>query len=95
MIYIFCPRGNATGGTELLHQLGYKLNQFGFDASMYYYGDDDGRPATHPHFLKYDVPISTIVSDQIDNCFVYPEIMMASLIDIKNNFHYLSTFYGG
>ncbi len=50
---------------------------------MYYYGDDDGRPATHPHFLKYDVPVSTIVSDQIDNCFVYLEIMMASHIDIK------------
>ncbi len=83
MIIIFCPRGNATGGTELLHQLGYKLNLFGFEAKMYYYGDDNGLPATHPHFVKYRVPLSDTVTDSFDHIFIYPEMMAASLEDIK------------
>ena len=84
MIIIFCPWGNATGGTELLHQLGYKLNLFGFDARMYYYGDENDLPATHPHFLKYDVPVIDTVSDNPDHFFVYPEMMVSSFSDIKN-----------
>ena len=84
MIIIFCPRGNATGGTELLHQLGYKLNLLGFDAYMYYYGDDNGLPATHPHFAKYKVPVVDRVLDSQDNYFVYPEMMASSLADIKS-----------
>lgn len=83
MIIIFCPRGNATGGTELLHQLGYKLNLFGFNAQMYYYGDDNGLPATHPHFVKYRVPVSDTVTDSVDHIFIYPEMMASSLEDIK------------
>ena len=84
MIIIFCPWGNATGGTELLHQLGYKLNLFGFDARMYYYGDDNGLSATHPHFVSYHVPITNLVSDSDDNIFIYPEMMVYSLADIKS-----------
>ncbi|MCR5300873.1 MAG: hypothetical protein K6E49_00370 [Lachnospiraceae bacterium] len=83
MIFIFCPRGNATGGTELLHQLGYKLNLFGFEVCMYYYGDDNGLPVLHPRFKGYGVPIAESVSDQADNVFIYPEMMVSSLIDIK------------
>lgn len=83
MIIIFCPRSNATGGTELLHQLGYKLNLFGFEAKMYYYGDDNGLPATHPHFVKYGVPVSDTVTDSFDHIFIYPEMMASSLEDIK------------
>ncbi len=84
LIIIFCPRANATGGTELLHQLGYKLNLFGFDAKMYYYGEDNGLPATHPHFVKYSVPVLDSVSDSPDHIFVYPEVMASSLEGIKS-----------
>ena len=83
MILIFCPRSNATGGTELLHQLGYKLNLLGFDARIYYYGDDCGLPATHPHFLKYGVPVVESVSDSRDNILIFPEMMVSSLEGIK------------
>ena len=83
MIVIFCPRSNATGGTELLHQLGYKLNLFGYDARMYYYGDDDGRPAVHPHFIGYNVKVIKVLSDSSDNVFIYPEEITSSLEGIK------------
>lgn len=83
MIIIFCPWGNATGGTELLHQLGYKLNLFGFDAKIYYYGDDNGLPATHQHFIKYGVPVLGTVTDSSENIFIYPEMMVSSLGGIK------------
>ena len=84
MIIIFCPKYNATGGTELLHQLGYKLNLFGYNAGMYYYGEDNGMPGRHPSFIKYDVPIVESVYDSKDNIFVYPEAMAYSLAEIKN-----------
>ena len=83
MIVIFCPRATATGGTELLHQLGYKLRMFGFDAFIYYYGDDDERPDIHPHFLKYDVSRIDELTDSKDNCYVYPEVLASSLKSIK------------
>ena len=47
-IIIFCPGANATGGTELLHQLGYKLNLFGFNASIHYYGYEKGEKVLNP-----------------------------------------------
>ncbi len=82
-IIIFCPRANATGGTELLHQLGYKLNLFGFDAYMFYYGDDDDQPTIHPHFLKYNVPVAPSLEDSSDNVYVYPEALAGSIEGIK------------
>lgn len=86
MIYIFCPWCNATGGTELLHQLGYTLNLLGFDASMYYYeaGPQNG-PITHPHFEKYRVPVSKSVSDKEDSILVLPEPLASRIGYIKNN----------
>ena len=83
MIVIFCPAANATGGTELLHQLGYKLGLFGFDARMYYCGDSDGRPVTHPRFVRYGVPVIDTVKDDPGNVFVYPENMVSSLGEVK------------
>lgn len=67
----------------MLHQLGYKLNLFGFDASMYYYGEDTGLPSVHPHFIMYNVPVVESVSDSADNIFVYPEMMVSALSEIK------------
>lgn len=82
MVVIFCPRGNATGGTELLHQLGYKLNLLGYDAFMYYYGDEDDQPKVHPHFKKYSVPVKEVLEDASENVFVYPEEATSSLKSI-------------
>lgn len=83
-ITILCPRANATGGTELLHQLGYKLNLLGYDAIMYYYGDADDRPTVHPHFQKYNVPVTGILEDAPGNIFIYPEAVASSLKSVKD-----------
>ncbi len=79
MIIIFCPKSIATGGTELLHQLGYKLNLFGFEAGIYYYGDESVKETTSPNFVKYAVPAVEKLSDSDDNIFVYPEALVTSL----------------
>ncbi len=84
-IIIFCPGANATGGTELLHQLGYKLNLFGFNASIHYYGYEKGQQAVHPHFLKYNVPVAEAIVDSSDRLYIYPESMASSLEGIKND----------
>ncbi len=84
MIIIFCPRSNATGGTELLHQLGYKLRLFGYDARINYFGDEDGRPRTHPYFEKYRVPEIDKIVDERENIFIYPESVASSFESIKS-----------
>lgn len=84
-IIIFCPGANATGGTELLHQLGYKLNLFGFNACIFYYGFEEGQQAVHPHFLKYNVPIANLVTDSSENIYIYPEALASSLEGIKKD----------
>ena len=82
-VVIFCPRGAATGGTELLHQLGYKLGMFGFEPAMYYYGEEDGRQVIHPHYIRYNVPRTEILSDSPDTCYIYPEVLAPSIEKIK------------
>ena len=86
MIIISCPGGYVTGGTELLHQLGYKLNLFGFETYIRYYGTADGKPSTHPYFLKYNVPVIEDVEDDPDTILVYPEMMALSITKIKKDF---------
>lgn len=83
MIYIFCPRCDATGGTELMHQLGYTLNLLGFEAAMIYYEAGEKRgPVSHPHFAKYHVPIVEEVVDARDTIAVFPEPMAKYMDDV-------------
>ncbi len=85
-VIISCPGGYVTGGTELLHQLGYKLNLFGFDARIRYYGSADGKPVMHPYFQKYNVPVIDSVIDSPDNILIHPEMMALSVLEIKERF---------
>ena len=48
MIYVMSPTGVATGGTELLQQLCYTLNQQNIEAKMYYIGEYKGSPGFEP-----------------------------------------------
>lgn len=60
-IYVACPGGFATGGTELLHQLVDVLRKYGKQAFIYYYErPEQGRPAV---FDCYDAPQGTPRSD--------------------------------
>lgn len=76
-IYILCPAYYVTGGTELLHQLVFKLNHiFHVDAYIYYV-DINWKfevPPTPKRFFKYinDCFVEEI-EDNEDNVLVVPE----------------------
>ncbi len=72
-IYIICPPKKATGGPEALHQLGYVLNQLGFDAKMLY--TKYRHNPVHPFYKKYNVPFVTKIKDNKDFVIVIPESM--------------------
>ena len=86
MIIIRCLRSVATGGTELLHQLGYKLNLFGFETCINYFGDNDGRPQTHQYFEKYALTVCDSLPDSSDSIIIHPEIMASSIGRLKKQF---------
>lgn len=73
IIYIACPGNFATGGTELLHQLCYKLTLQGFNAKIYYYEQTESDPV-HPNFKVYGVSYDLTVVDSQDHIIIIPEI---------------------
>lgn len=75
MICLVCPWGNATGGTELLHQLGYTLNNLNYDARMYYIYEEKYIPACNPQFEKYEVSRIEYVPDGNDDIIILPELI--------------------
>jgi hypothetical protein len=72
-IYIICPPNKATGGPEALHQLGYILNQLGFDAKMLY--SKYSNNPIHPFYKMYNVPFVTKVKDDREAVIIIPESM--------------------
>lgn len=73
MIYIACPASFATGGTELLHQLCFKLNQNNINALMYYYGKNLNNPVAE-RFKKYRTRYVINIIDHKDNIIFIPEV---------------------
>lgn len=84
MIYILCPANRATGGPELLHQLGYKLNLFGYVADMFY---TNQTPGVHPvceQYEKYHVPFTNDVYQTPGNIVILPEIGIPMVHSLKD-----------
>ncbi len=84
MIYILCPANRATGGPELLHQLGYKLNLFGYVADMFY---TNQTPGVHPvceQYEKYHVPFTNDVYQTPGNIVILPEIGIPMIHSLEN-----------
>lgn len=75
MIYIVCPSNYATGGTELLHQLGAELNKQGKKACMAYVCTTENAtlPLCNPKFEKYRVQACGFIEDAEENSIVVPE----------------------
>jgi hypothetical protein len=79
-IYVACPANTATGGPELLHQLGYNLRKdLTIDAYMYYYNFNDRRFETpvHPEYKIYGNPFVTNLNEVEDikkNVIIVPEV---------------------
>lgn len=84
MIYILCPANVATGGPELLHQLGYKLNLFGYVADMYYPNQTPGVYPVCPQYEKYNVPFTDTVFQVPGNIAIIPEIAINRMYTFAN-----------
>lgn len=81
-IYVHCPAGIVTGGTELLHQLVDFLNRNGRCAYIVYDGQLNHK--LPEAFGMYKIRPSEIVEDSISNIEIFPETMMR-LISRTNN----------
>jgi hypothetical protein len=76
-VYISCVSIHATGGTELLHQLGQKLNKLGIKVKMFYYDYYKKNLKTSPvaeRFEKYNIDYVTKIQDNPNNIIIIPEI---------------------
>ena len=84
MVYILAPANFASGGPELLHQLGYKLNLLGFEASMYYMGFQEGVDPVCPQYKKYHVPTSYRIKCDGQTVVIVPELGISLVHDLKD-----------
>lgn len=82
-IYVACVAKHATGGPELLHQFVNKLNRLGFEAYMYYVGEDTKDPVAD-QYKKYNIKYVNEVEDNSDNLIVVPEVLTMILYKYKN-----------
>lgn len=62
-IFIACPANYASGGPELLHQLGSELLRRGLDVRMWYYGVQNGKYPQDAAYRRYHVPFVVNVED--------------------------------
>lgn len=89
--YIACPANIASGGPELLHQLGYHLiNDLNVKAYMYYYNFNHKKfnSPIHPEYKSYNVPYVLEISledDVSENILIVPEIKSSLLLLKKYN----------
>lgn len=84
MVYILVGANVASGGPELLHQLGYKLNLLGFEASMYYMGTQKGVDPVCPQYKKYHVPASTRIICDEQTVVIIPETRISIIQSLKD-----------
>lgn len=71
-IYINCPAGVVTGGTELLHQLEDYLVSHGIESYMVYFGEEEH--CVPEAFKKYKIKVTENIEDNENNVEVYCEI---------------------
>ncbi len=81
-VYIMCPTDVATGGTELLHQLGYKLLKIGIDAHMFYIGTFENSPVAN-RFSFYNVPYTNNIEDSENNILVVGETLLNKIYKFR------------
>jgi len=89
MIYVVCPAANATGGTELCHQLARTLLDKGVPASMLYVGKRLESPVPE-RFKKYALPyITDIRAPGAGDTVVIPETRTLMVHDFPASKKYI------
>ena len=84
MVHIVCPANLQTGGPEVLHQLGYKLNLFGIEANMVYANRKEGVDPVCECYRKYNVPYQPVFVTDKNSIVVLPESRVLSAQHFKN-----------
>lgn len=93
MINVLCPAYFKTGGTELLHQLVFQLNQNNIEARMVYtdYEKYISNGVLNPAFSKYitDYMLEENLVDSSEDSIVVPEIACEYLSRYKSMKKYI------
>ena len=84
MVHIICPANLQTGGPEVLHQLGYKLNLFGIEANMVYANRKEGVDPVCECYRKYNVPYQDVFVTDSNSIVVLPESRISVVQHFKN-----------
>ncbi len=75
-VFVHCPAGVVTGGTELLHQMTDVLRRNGVDARVVYFGD---RPHVLPaEYEAYDI----VLAERVENDAKNIEVVCETAFDI-------------
>ncbi|WP_410514284.1 hypothetical protein PaeBR_07740 [Paenibacillus sp. BR2-3] len=93
MIFIACPEKFATGGTELLHQLYFKLTKFTNKVKIFYYDYSGSGNPVNNRFEKYNVSHVTEIEDNQANILIVPEVatnILGNYYNIKKCVWWLS-----
>ncbi len=80
VIFVLCPSEVATGGPELLHQLCYKLNVFGYEAYMCYYGNPEN--PVNERYKKYKNKYVTKIINTEKFIIIMPEIIAQNMLSL-------------
>lgn len=75
IIYIACPANFATGGPELLHQLGLELKEMGLNVFMYYLSFNATKfdSPVHKNYIEYQLEYTLNIEDNPDNLLIISE----------------------
>ncbi|TCW60160.1 hypothetical protein [Treponema sp. J25] len=82
-IYIACPANIASGGPELLHQLGYELANLGFATYMFYYNSNENVYPVHEAYLCYGNKFVNEIEDVKKNILIVPETYTQLIYNYK------------
>lgn len=84
-VYVLCPANHQTGGTELAHQLVDRLILKKIDAFIVYVYNGNFVKADVPDgFKKYNIVVSILPDDNINNVLVFPEVSISYIDKFKN-----------
>lgn len=83
-IFISCPANLVTGGPEVLHQLGAKLNSLGRAAYMFYYNRQKDKDPVPGPYREYRVPQVDRITDDARNILIVPEVKTSQIYEFPN-----------
>lgn len=84
-VYIACPANFATGGPELLHQLGIELRNIGINVFMYYLGFNQTKyeSPVHDNYKTYSLPFVCEIEDLSSNLLILSETALNEIVNYK------------